>query len=40
MTNKGNDKHEDADSLLHNASGPTKCSNEILGTVVSEKSLI
>ena len=37
-TNKGNDKHEDADSLLHDTSH-TQCLYKILGAVVPEKSL-
>ena len=40
-TNKGNDKHEDADFLLHDTSH-TQCLYKIykiLGTVVPEKSL-
>ena len=40
-TNKGNDKQEEADSLLHNTTSyPTFVPNfKILGTVVPEKSL-
>ena len=38
--NKGNDKHEDADSLLHKKSYPMFIRNfKILGAVVPEKSL-
>ena len=42
MTNKGNDKPEDADSPLHDTKSCTQCLYEILkilGTVVPEKSL-
>ena len=28
-TNKGNDKYEDADSVLHNTSSCTQCLNQI-----------
>ena len=41
-TNKGNDKHEDADFLLHNITCHTQCLyqiSKILGAVVPEKSL-
>ena len=42
LTNKGNDKPEDADSFLHDATSHALCLykiNKILGEVVSEKSL-
>ena len=34
-----NDEHETADSLLHNTTSHTQCLYQILGSVVSEKSL-
>ena len=38
-TNKGNDKQQHADSLLHNTTSHTQHLYQILGTVVPEKSL-